>query len=180
MGSPQTSINTAGQPIAFQGLVTKKLDSLSVSNYEASANLQPGLGVKPGTGQRTALLPTASSSVFMGIVAAAAAYAPGSFGELDQASTPAGYIPDTLFECVTKGRAWVQVDADCAITPNVTRAYWRFETDGASNTKVGTFRHTDDGHVVDTTKQCIFRSGVFTAADGTKIAELDFNTDIKP
>jgi hypothetical protein len=58
----------------------------------------------------------------------------------------------------------VVVDADVSITVG-QGAYWRFESDGASNTVVGTFRNTDDSHVVDTRKKVIFRSGKFLAAD---------------
>lgn len=173
MGSPQTTILAAGQPPAFAGLCTQKLDSVSAASREASANIQFGLGVKPGVKVKEMLLPTASSSVLLGILLQNQVYAPGTFGEIDQSSATKGLIPNTFGEILTEGRGWVIVDGDASITANVTRAYWRFESDGASNTLVGTFRHSDDGHVVDVRGQVLFVSGVFTAADGvTKIAEV--------
>lgn len=181
MGSPQTTILAAGQPAAFAGLCTHKLDSLSAVSREVSANIQFGLGVKPGVKLKEMLLPTASSSVLLGVLVQNQVYAPNTFGEIDQTSATKGLIPSTIGEVLATGRAWVIVDADTSITPNVTRAYWRFESDGASNTVVGTFRHSDDGHVVDTTKQVKFISGVFTAADGvTKIAEVAIEAYNKP
>jgi hypothetical protein len=173
MGSAQTTILAAGQPAAFAGMCTQKLDSNSAASRETSLNIQFGLGVKPGVKVKEMLLPTASSSILLGILLQNQVYAPGTFGEIDQTGTTKGIIPNTMGEVLTEGRAWVIVDGDASITPNVTRAYWRFETDGASNTLVGTFRHTDDGHVADVRGQVLFVSGVFTAADGvTKIAEV--------
>lgn len=181
MGSAQTTILPYGQPVAFAGQCTHKEDSTTAVSKEASVNIQFGLGVKPGTKVKEMLLPTASSSVLLGILLQNQVYAPGTFGEVDQTSTTKGVIPNTLGEVLKHGRAWVIVDADTSITPNVTRAYWRFETDGGSNTLVGTFRHSDDGHVVDVRKQVLFTSGIFTAADGaTKIAEVSVLAQAAP
>jgi hypothetical protein len=181
MGSPQTTILAAGQPVGFAGMATRVFDSKSAANKEASANIQAGIGVKPGTAVSGVLLPTASSSVLEGIVKQLQSYAPGTFGEVDQGSTPPGYVPNTMLEIVQEGRIFVVMDADAAVTPNTTRLYWRFETDGASNTIVGAFRNTDDGHVVDTTKQVKAIGPIFTAADGvTKICEVYVSVSNKP
>ena len=178
MGTAQTSILAAGQPVGFAGLVTLELMAKAAANKEVTLNIQAGLGVKPGVKVSEALLPTASSSVLFGIVAQVQAFAPGTFGEVDQGAQP-GYIPNTSMTVLQTGRIFVIVDADAAVTPNVTRLYWRFETDGASNTLVGTFRNTDDGHVVDTRKQIIAVGPIFTAADGTtKICEVRIDTTI--
>lgn len=180
-GTPQTSILAAGQPVGFAGQATAVKDSRTANNAEASANIQAGIGVKPGTLVKEALLPTASSSVLLGIVKQLQSEAPGTFGTIDQSSTPPGYTPDTLMEVVTEGRIFARVDTDAAVTPNVTRLYWRFESDGASQTVVGTFRHTDDGHVVDTTKQVVAVGPIFTAADGvSKICEVYISESNKP
>lgn len=180
----QTSILAAGQPIGFAGLCTYKLDSKSASNAEASTNIGFGLGVKPGTKDSEALLPTAVGSVLFGIVLNnPGVYSPGDFGSIDQAGSPPGLIPDTMMEIITKGRVWARVDADATITPNVSRAYWRWRSDGASNTLLGTFRADDPGggHVVDVRGQVIFRSSKFLAADGTSyIAEVEISSEASP
>lgn len=176
MGSSQTTILPFGQPIGFAGQVTHEVDSDSAANKESSTNIGFGLGVKAGTYVKEALLPTASSSVLMGITTNRAVYGPGTFGRIDQAGTPPGMIPDTMMNLLTEGRMLVEVDADAAPSKN-QGAYWRFESDGVSNTKKGTFRETNDGHVVDTRKKVIFKSGAFLAADQltggtTKVAEV--------
>jgi len=176
MGSAQTSINAAGQPIAFAGMVTARLDSASAYNKESSSALRLGIGVKPGTKEQEMLLPTASSSVLAGVVLSTHAKAPGTFGGIDQSATPPGIIAGGQFELLRKGRCWVHVDADTTITPRVTRAHWRAVSDGASNTIVGTFRHNQDStNTVDVTGQVLFISGVRTAPDGTKIAEVEID-----
>lgn len=185
MGSAQTVILPYGQPFGYAGQVTRREDSKSAANKEASLNIGFGLGVKPGTNPNEAKLPTASSSVLLGITLNEGVYAPGTFGNVDQTSTVKGMIPGTMMECLTEGRCYVVVDGDAAVTPGVTRLYWRFETDGASNTLVGTFRHSDDGHVVDTTKQVLAVGPIVAAADvltgGTqKICEVYVSTSNKP
>lgn len=176
MGTAQTSINPAGQPIAFAGMVLHRIDSASAVNKEASSAMRFGIGVKPGTKEQEMLLPTSASSVLAGIVASTHAKAPGTFGGIDQSATPPGVVAGGQFELLRKGRCWVHVDADTAITPRVTRAHWRAVSDGGSNTIVGTFRHNQDStNTVDVTGQVLFVSGVRTAADGTKIAEVEID-----
>lgn len=180
----QTSINPAGQPIAVAGQIadnSKVRDVLSRFNGEASSCIGFGLAVKPGTNDHEVKLPSASSSVIEGVVKWGANHTPGASGDLDQTATPPGLKPHAGLELLRRGRIWAQIDADTAIAaPGVTRAYCRFETDGASNTLVGTFRHTDDSHVIDTRKQAIFMSGVRVAADGSKIAELEVDFTNSP
>lgn len=174
MGTAQTSILAAGQPVGFAGMATKIIDSAPSANKDA-LNVQAGLGVKPGSKVSEFLLPTATSSVLDGIVLQNQAYAPGTFGEIDQGAQP-GFIPNTVVELLKIGNAFVIVDANAAVTPNITRLYWRIETDGASNTLVGTFTSIDDGHVADTRKQVLAIGPIFTAADGTtKICEVRVN-----
>jgi hypothetical protein len=172
----QTTILPSGQPVGFAGQVTHQMDTSSAVNKESSLNIGFGLGVKRGTNIKECKLPSASSSVLVGITTNKAVSAPGTFGRLDQDGSPPGMIPDSMLELLTEGRIWVEVDADAAPAAD-QGAYWRFETDGASNTKKGVFRETDDGHVVDVRKKVIFKSGAFAAADQltggtTKIAEV--------
>lgn len=178
----QTSVNPAGQPIAIAGQVsdTRLNDMLSRFSGESSTRIGFGLGVKPGTLDHEVKLPTANSSVIEGVTAWSANHVPGVTGDLDQTSSPPGLKPKAGMELMRQGRIWAQIDGDTVITSGITRAYCRFETDGASNTLVGTWRHSDDGHVIDTRKQAIFMSGVRVAADGTKIAELAVNFDAAP
>lgn len=177
-GSAQTKILAAGQPVAVAGEATKFIDGESCINAEAATNLGFGLGVKPGTKVKEVLLPTASNSVFRGVVVQNRMHSPGTFGDIDDSGSPPGMKPKTSVEILAEGRCWVVVDGDTVITPGVTRAFWRFETDGASNTLVGTFRHNDDTHVVDVRGQVLFVSGVMDAADvlkgagSQKIAEV--------
>lgn len=172
----QTSINPAGQPIAVAGQAVdtgEGADDVSRFNGESSSAIGFGLGVKPGTYDHDVKLPT-TGCTFGGVTMWSAAHVPGaSNGDLDTTSTPPGIKIKGRIDVRRRGRIWAQVDADTSITPGVTRAYLRFESDGVSNTLVGTFRHSDDGHVVDVRKQAVFVSGVRTAADGSKIAELD-------
>src|SRR5579864_3418421 len=162
--SPQSTILPFGQPVGFAGQVTHRIDTQSAANKEASSNIGFGLGVKPGTNAKEALLPTASSSVLAGIVLNEAVSAPGTFGGIDQSGSPPGLIPNTMMELLTEGRCLVKVDADTVVTIGAG-AYWRFESDGGSNTVKGTFRHNDDGHVVETTKKVTFKGAKFLAAD---------------
>ena len=164
INTPQTVILPFGQPIGFAGQVTHQVDGATAVNKETATNIGFGLGVKPGTNVKEALLPTANSSILAGIVTNRAVFAQGSFGNIDQAGSPPGLIPNTAMDLITEGRVLVKVDADANPTVGAG-AYWRFESDGASNTVKGTFRETDDSHVVDTRKKVTFKSGKFLAAD---------------
>lgn len=183
MGSAQTVILPYGQPFGYAGQPTKILDTKSAENAEASANIGFGLGVKPGATQNAALLPTASSSILDGVTANINVVAPGTFGNVVQSGVD-GQTPGTMMTLVTEGRCYVVVDGDTTVTPNVTRLYWRYESDGASNTRIGTFRNTDDGHVVDTRNQVLAVGPIQSDADvltggATKICEVYISTSNK-
>lgn len=172
MGAAQTAIQAFGQTIAFAGMVTRRVDSQSAMNEEATNAISFGIGVKPGAKIKGCLLPTATSSLLKGIMVQGQDYAPGSFGDITQTATPTGVSPKVFGELLTEGRCWVVVDAGSSPAVN-TRAYWRAVSDGGSNTVVGTFCTADDGNVVDTRKEVVFLSGKYTAADGvTTIAEV--------
>ncbi len=163
INQPQTVILPFGQPIGFPGICTREVDSSSASNAESATNIGYGLGVKPGTHIKEALLPTTGCKL-AGITVNRAVFAPGTFGSDDQTGSPPGQIPDSMMTLLTEGRIWVQVDADSTPT-NGAGAWMRFETDGASNTLRGTFREGDDGHSVDVTKAVTFKSGKYLSVD---------------
>lgn len=179
--SGQTTILRSGQPQAFAGMVadTGIKDDLSAYNLEVSAEIAFGLGVK-WSGQRGALLPTASSSVIRGVSVWNGNHQTGLYGDLGTT----GLKPNAAMVVRDLGRIWVLVDAGQAVgdfTPGITRGWCRFETDGGSNTVVGAWRGADDGHAIDCTKQCVYVSSVILAADGVSlIAELDCNFIAKP
>lgn len=181
----QTFINPAGQPVAVAGQLSDNMEGVDVVsrfNEEVTSALQFGIGVKPGTYRDGVLLPTATSSVIEGVNTWGINHLPGASGDLDQTSTPPGVKPKGGLKVLQRGRIWVLLDASVTtIVPNVDRAYCRALPNGG-NTVIGTFAPADDaGFMVDCTKQAIFRSGVFTAADGvSKIAELEGDFVNKP
>lgn len=180
MGQAQSVILPYGQPAGYPGQPTHITDTHNAANKEVSASIRFGIGVKPGTNVGEALLPTASSSILDGITINRQVYAPGTFGNLDAV----GMITNTIMELGTEGRMYVLVDGDTVGGVDV-RAYWRFESDGGSNTIIGTFRDTNDTHVVDTTKQVVFKGFPFSSVNvltgGTeKICEVYVSISNKP
>lgn len=178
MGQAQTVILPFGQPAGYAGQPWKLLDTVSAANKEASASIRFGIGVKPGVNVSEALLPTASSSILFGITTNVQVYAPGTFGNVDST----GMIPNTMMQLGVEGRMFALVASDTTAGVDVG-AYWVFETGGLG--AVGSFRDTDDGHTVDTTKQVRFRGFPFSAVNvltgGTeKICELYVSTSNKP
>lgn len=182
----QTVVQPTGQPIAVAGQLSDNQEApniVSRFNEEASAALQFGIGVKPGTARDGVKLPSATSSVIEGINLFGFNHLPGASGDLDQSSTPPGVKSKGSLKILQGGRAYVLLDASgiSSIAPNVDRGYCRATTNGG-NTVIGAWNNADDsGHMVDCTKQSIFRSGLFTSADGvSKIAELEVDFVNKP
>lgn len=184
MSLPQTSINAAGMQRGMAGDLADSGDSDVLSSFssESSTQIPFGVGVKPdGTygGVGGVLLPTASSSKIKGIVVRDLNHVAGGSGVGDLGTT--GLLPKAGFGVIRTGRVIAQVDAGVSsITAFVDRAFCRFESDGGSNTVIGRWRNTDDGHVVDTSAQAVFASDVFTLPDGTKGALVDCNFTNKP
>ncbi len=166
INQPQSTILPFGQPIGFAGQVTQEFDTQSAANKMVSTNIGFGLGVKPGTNVKEAILPSTINDVLAGITTNRAVSAPGTFGGVDQAGSPPGMVPNSLMTLLTEGRMFVVVDADATPSPGVG-AWCRFQSDGASNTLVGTFRQAQDGgsNCFDVTKKVTFKSGKFLAAD---------------
>jgi hypothetical protein len=177
-GTPQKVILPYGQPAACAGEVTRRIDSDSRINAELVTNLGFGLGVAPGTLTKSCLLPSGPTSVLLGVTSIERRFSAGTFGQLDTQSVPPGLRPKASIDVLTEGRIWVVVDADTVIVPGITRAFWRWVGDGVSNNLIGTFRHTDDGRVVDVRRQVLFVSLMLDAADvlhgagSQKIAEV--------
>lgn len=180
MADGQTTISRSGQPAAFAGLPADGSikDDVSAFNLEASLEMPFGIGVK-WSGERGALLPSAANSVMKGINLFNANHQTGVDGDLGTT----GLKPKAALNIRRFGRLWLLVDVGIAVdtfTPGTTRGYCRFETDGGSNTQRGTWRHTDDGHVVDCTSQVLFISKVILSANGVDkiaLAQVDFGIE---
>lgn len=160
MASAQSVILPYGQPYGIAGQPLQVIDTQSASNAESTANIGFGYGVKPGTNVREALLPTTGCK-FAGVVLNEHVNAPGTFGSIDQTSAVPGLIPDTMMELLTEGRCYVAVDPDTTAGVDV-RGYLCYQT--AGNSVQGRFRDTDNGNVVDVTKQIVFKGLPFRAA----------------
>ncbi len=181
MATAQTVILPYGQPFGYPGQLSapgSQYDSQSGANKEASASMRFGCGVKPGVNVKEVLLPTANSSILAGVLLNQMVYAPGTFGNV----SATGIIPNTVGEFITEGRCYVEVASD-TVAGNDVRGYWCFET--AGNSVIGQFRDTDDGHVVDTTKQVVFKGTPFHSADvleggTTMICEAYISISNKP
>lgn len=169
MGSPQNVILPYGQPVAVAGEFEKALYTLSAINADgASIPITPGLGVAPdATTELGAITFTANSQKLFGVAGVLRALGPGSFGGLYQDSGVKGYKKNVQFPLLQEGLIWVIMDADATVTPNVSKGFVRFETDGASNTLPGSFRSAQDGgsHCIDVTSLVSFRSPIVSAAD---------------
>lgn len=180
----QTSINAEGQPIGVAGQIMDNAevqDVTSVFSEEASAQMPFGIGVVQGTDEHGVKLPSGSGDHAVGIVTWSMSHAPansaGTSGDLGST----GLLPKAGFGLMRKGRVMVQLDAGVSsVSANVDRAYLRYETDGGTNTIVGRFGTTSDGHNLDLTKVAVFVSGVKTLADGTKGAILEVDFTSKP
>ena len=176
----QTSINKAGQPAAFAGMLSDNSDNDVVSRFSAETvtEIPFGAGVQFHTVARSCKL-LASGGVLMGVSVWGANHMPGTGGDLGTT----GLKPKAGLQVLRRGRIWALVDkATTSIAAGTDRGYCRYTADGVTNPDVGAWAKADDsGKTLDATKQTQFFSGLFTAADGvTKIAELDVNFNSKP
>lgn len=176
----QTSILSSGQPVAVAGQISdsmKDVDIVSRFNAEASTDMQFGIGVKPGTARNAVNMVSGTSDVVEGITTFGFNHAPGSTsGDLSQSNTPPGVAPKGSLQIMQRGRIYVLLDSTLSsIVPNVDRGFCRAVSHSGVGTNVGGWTNAaDSGDTIDCTKQTIFRSGVFTSADGvSKIAELE-------
>lgn len=179
MADGQTSISRSGQPRAIAGMVadTGIKDDVAAFNTDV-VSIPFGTGVK-WDGETGAKQPSASGSILKGIIRWDASHQTGTNGDLDST----GLKTKAEMYCRRRGRMWVLVDVGIAVgsfTPGTDKGYCRFESDGGSNTVIGAWRNTDDGHVVNASGQVTFISTVILAADGVShIAEVDCDFDNK-
>ena len=185
MGNPQTSINIAGQPVAYAGLATHVEDSKSAINGEASASMPLGIGVMVGTNPISEVKIPASATAIEGITIANANRSNFSdFGGMDSTGVKYGFPVEVL----RHGRCWVKVDSTVtSIAANVDRGWCRVTAGSGSGVgsgaTVGTWQPAVDpntaGNTLDCTRSVLFVSKLMTAADGTYIAEAMCNFGIK-
>ena len=181
----QTSVSAIGQPVAYAGLVSSAqevIDKVSGFSEEASAPVRFGVAVMQGTARTGALLPAGSTTPtapIKGVHSFNFEHSPGTYGDLD--STGTGVIPDGRLDVLRKGRVWVVIDQSITtIVPFSDRAYIRIAANG-SNIILGAFSNVSDtSYSYDSTRQALFTSAVTTAADGTKIAEVEVDFTNRP
>jgi hypothetical protein len=183
----QTSVPAAGQPIGFAGQLADNSDSDIVSGVnEDTAQMPFGFGVRQASSGTSAAyerfysLPTGFSTVYpiQGVVLHGYDHAPA--GAADSAGRYAGdlgasgLLQNSSFDLLRKGRVLVPVEQAVRVND---RAWCRGIATGALS--VGMWVGTDLGasYHVDCTRQAVFRSASYTAADGTTLVavlECDF------
>lgn len=180
----QTSVNKAGQPIAVAGQISDNNDVTDIvsrfsQETSASAVIGFGLGVKPGAARDGVRILTASTEIVTGLTVLSFNHSPGATGDLDQ--TLGGLKPNSGLQLMKGGRMYAQIDAGVtSIAPNVDRAYVRCVSNGG-NTVIGALSNASDStNSIDCRGQILFTSNIFTAPDGTKIAEVEVDFTNKP
>lgn len=138
-------------------------DVIPLYNAEASAEIAFGRGVKQGTTDDGALLPTAQADKIAGITLHTDQYAAEELGTT-------GMKPKAVMSILRRGRVWAM--ARSAVTPG-DRLYVRaVSSDTGFETKGGLEDAADSTDMVDCTAQGVWRS---TAAQGElAVLEVDF------
>lgn len=188
----QTTVSAGGQAIGVAGQKADSGDCDVVSgfNMESSAQIPFGFGLRNATasGADAYLLPTGFSNVIAidGLsvfsynhVRAGAADAAGAFGGDLGAS---GLLPKASLQVARKGRFLVPVEAAVSVndrawcrgigTGAFTPGIWR----GAALNAAGPLGAS---YHIDCTRQAVFRTASYTAADGTTLVavlEVDFTS----
>ncbi len=170
----QTTIyDIGGLPVAFPGMIADIGNATvdSMVNAEASASIPIGTVVKQGTSDNDAKLPSAVSSVLVGIVTHSHEY-PVVFGGFTQGlSLTAGLAPKCGMNVMRKGRCWAVVEV--AVTKGA-RAFVRHTANGAGKLQPGALLLDDDsGNAIDATGQITFLSTQATPGGLAEI-EVDF------
>lgn len=164
----------AEMPVAFAGMKADASDD-QVDSYaqgEASAEIPFGVMVCQGTAGGTsgtpdkAILPVDANSVPVGVVVHSHDY--DSRTELGTT----GLKPKTMLSVMRRGRIWVQVED--AVTVNAP-AFYRYTSDGGSNTQVGKFRSDADSAKALKVRGAIYKTAA--SAGGFAILELDMLTE---
>lgn len=185
----QTTISAGGQAVGIAGQIADSCDPNIVSgfNKEVTAQIPMGFGVRVASGifGDAYVLPTGFSTVG-GDVAGISVFSynhqrvgnPGGDGVFAGDMGGSGLLPNAGLQVMREGRAYVPVQdtvrpgdrAYCVgiATGTLTQGLWAGSGYGAS-------------YHIDCTRQGVFRSGTFTAPDGTtKIAILEADFINKP
>lgn len=178
----QTSINKAGQPVAFAGLVSDNGPKDIVSRFNAgSAEIPFGCACKVGAARNGVVLPSSDADVIDGFSVWGFNHMIGANGDLDAPS--GGLRQNAGLQVIRKGRIYLVVDSTVvSITPNVDRAYVRGVSHAGVGTIVGAVTNAaDSGYTIDYRRNLLFVSGLFLSADGvTNIAEVEVDLTISP
>lgn len=186
----QTTVSAGGQSIGIAGQLAdtgEGQDIVSGFNKETTAQIPFGFGlrVQPGSNGDAFLLPTGFSTV-AGDVAGLSVFSfnharagvADSGGAFAGDMGGSGLLPNAGLQVLRKGRAYVPVQANVLAgdrafcvgiaTGSLTAGLWAGSGYGAS-------------YHIDCTRQGVFRSGTYTAADGTtKVAILEVDFTNKP
>lgn len=160
----QTSVSQS-MTIAIEGQQVAGFEyNVAKANGETSAAIPFGHGVKRGSGTEEVLLPTAESSVILGIVAYHTAYS-------DRELSSTGVLPDAPVTVMTKGRAWVVCDSGCTAGDRL----WVRAVAGAGEA-LGALENADDStDTVDCTNQGLWLTTA--SADGLALLDFDFTRE---
>jgi hypothetical protein len=161
----QTSVPTS-LTRAYSGMLADSSYSLKVTavNEEASASIPFGFGVKFGTAEDGVLLPTVQASRIKGI-------AIHFHGVPDADIDDTGFLPETCFAILRKGRIYVKVEEAVVVGD---RGFCRAVATG--DEEQGVWRKSADStDCVDCTKQVVFLSAA--SAGGVALAEVDFTNE---
>jgi hypothetical protein len=178
----QLNIQKYGQSVGVAGQISDNGEGYDiVSRFNLGAiDIPFGVGVAANTTKRNACQALATSGdTFMGVNVWGMNHTLDIVGGDLEAGGLKQYAG---LQVMQAGRIYVVIDPSITtIVANVDRAFVRYSTNGG-NTVIGAFSNVSDaGHNLDITKLAIFRSGIFTAADGsTKIAELQLVATVKP
>jgi hypothetical protein len=180
----QTTISDSGAAAAFAGQIADDSDPDLVSGFNQDAAQLPfGYGVRKGSSgshEKFYSLATGFSTVLelAGLVVhsydhapAGAATSDGNYGGDMGAS---GLLQNSAFEVGRKGRFWVPVEQ---AVRNGDRAHCRGVATGNLTAGIWNGTNLAGSYHVDCTRQAVFRSASFTAADGSTLVavlECDF------
>ncbi len=183
----QTSVPAAGQAIGFAGQLADDSDPDLVSGFNQDAAQLPfGFGVRQGSSgtssayEKMYSLPTGFSTVMPIVGAVVHSYDHSPAGAADTAGNFAGdlgasgLLVNSPFELLRKGRLLVPVEQAVRVNDP---AWCRGIGTGALSPGSWVGTSLGGSYHVDCTRQAVFRSASYTAADGTTLVavlECDF------
>jgi len=194
----QTTVSAGGQPIGFAGMVADSgiHDIVSGFSQEATNPIPFGVGLRAGTSPDGYLMPTGFSIVLPIEGVSVFSFDHNRVGTVDPNGNfsgdmgASGIVPKGNLQVMRKGRILVPVEGTVRRgDPAFCRG---IATGASSNGNIGIWSGTGYGAMslgvpaspsyhVDCTKAAQFRSGSFTAADGSTLVavlEVDFTTHL--